>query len=253
MKGLVQVTSRKTSSTRMYFAALVIFLPATLLAQNFSCPAGQYDTMAYFAMSAQARNNEFMYGHPNSIYTEVYPNMDFAKSGYWFWLKSPSAHGFDVKTFDSQYVYMRSTERHWKNNTTFKRFVNDLPIAARCVRFGQPGPRIKVPDTTFQYYASCSPYKSKNIGTAVNDLDAPVLMNAGGNIGPVPTRVLHYQYDCDKNFRNCKDEEQFFLGNGYGPWQWKHFKNGKLKKSALINDVQKGIATQMLPCPESYK
>lgn len=253
MKRPVQSRPKKTFSARMYLAALVIFLPGTLLAQTFSCPAGQYDVMTYFAMAGQARNNQFMQGHPNSIYTEVYPNMDFATSGYWFWLKSPSAHGFDVKAFDSNYVYMRSTERHWTDNTSFKRFINELPIAARCVTFGQPGPRIKVADTRFQYYASCSPHKTKNIGTAVNDLDAPVLMDAGGSIGQVPTRVLHYQYDYDQNFGNCKDEEQFFLGNGYGLWQWKHYKNGKLKKTALMNDLQKGIAAQMLPCPESYK
>ena len=191
---------------------LIFILSGTLTAQSFSCPAGQYDVMAYFAMSAQARNNQFMHGHPNSIYTEVYPNMDFATSGYWFWLKSASAHGFDVKASDSKYVYMRSTERQWKNNTSFKRFVHDLPVAARCVKFGQPGPRIKVPDTRFRYYAGCSPYKAKNLGTAVNDLDAPVVMDAGGNIGQIPTRVLHYKYDCDQHFRNCKDEEQFFGG-----------------------------------------
>jgi hypothetical protein len=78
-------------------------------------------------------------------------------------------------------------------------------------------------------------------------------MDAGGNIGQIPTRVLHYQYDCDQNFGKCKDEEQFFLGNGYGLWQWKHYKKGKLKKTAVMNDIQNGIAAQMLPCPESYK
>ncbi|MDP9159657.1 MAG: hypothetical protein M3O09_05440 [Acidobacteriota bacterium] len=72
---------------------LIHLLSGTLAAQNFSCPAGQYDVMTYFAMTGQARNNQFAHGRPNSIYTEVYPNMDFATSGYWFWLKSPSAHG----------------------------------------------------------------------------------------------------------------------------------------------------------------
>ncbi|MDP9159401.1 MAG: hypothetical protein M3O09_04130, partial [Acidobacteriota bacterium] len=204
MRRLVQVISRNTFSPRMFLAALVIFLPGTMLAQNFSCPVGKFDMMAYFVMNVQARNNQFMSGHPNSIFTEVYPNRDFATSGYWLWLKSPSAHGFDVKTFDSKYVYMRSTELHWTDNTSFKRFVNDLPIAARCVSFGQPGPKIKVPQTTFKFYSSCTPYKSKNLGTVVNDLDAPKLMNAGGNLGKVSTRVLHYHFGCDSSFGNCR-------------------------------------------------
>lgn len=54
-------------------------------------------------------------------------------------------------------------------------------------------------------------------------------------------RVLHYRFDCDRSFWNCQDEEQFFLGNGYGLWQWKHYKNGVLKKSALINNLQQGL------------
>ena len=75
----------------------------------------------------------FMSGKPNPLYTEVFPSEDFAAAGYWFWLKSPKAHGFDVKAFDPDHIYMRSTELQWEDNRTFKRFVHDLPIAARCV------------------------------------------------------------------------------------------------------------------------
>ena len=74
-----------------------------------------------------------MSGKPNPLYTEVFPSEDFAAAGYWFWLKSPKAHGFDVKAFDPDHIYMRSTELQWEDNRTFKRFVHDLPIAARCV------------------------------------------------------------------------------------------------------------------------
>jgi hypothetical protein len=223
--------------------ALALFVSGTAVAQDFSCPNGQVDVMKYFVLSQSERGNYFLGGSPNPIYTEVYPDHDFAPLGYWF----------DVKAFDSSYVYMRSTELVWGDNTTFKRFLHDLPISARCVTSGKPGPRVVVSDTTFKYYASCTSYKSSTLGTAVNDLDAPILMNAGGNLGQVWTRVLHYHYDCDKTFGNCKDEEQFFLGNGYGLWQWKHYKNGILEKSALINTKQQGITTETLPCSESYK
>lgn len=209
--------------------------------------------MKYFAMSKQSRQTQFMNGLPNPIYTEMFPDQDFAASGYWFWLKSQNAHGFDVKAFDPTYVYIRSTELTWTDNTTFKRFVKDLPIAARCVAAGTPGPEIQVPNTSFQYFSSCSPYKSSKLGTAVNDLDAPVVMDTGGNLGQLPTRVLHYRYNCDANYQNCGDEEQFFLGNGYGLWQWKHYQNGVLVKSTLINNITSGTATGTLPCPQSYQ
>ncbi|HVO61562.1 MAG TPA: hypothetical protein VMT53_11540 [Terriglobales bacterium] len=231
----------------------VFSLASSSLAQTFSCPAGQIDVMKYFVMDQQRRPNLFMSGSPNPIYTEVYPNHDFAASGYWFWLKSPSAHGFDVKAFDKNYVYMRSTELQWTNNSTFKRFAHDLPIAARCVPGGRPGPTIKVANTTFHYYQSCSEYKSSNLGTAVNKLDAPVLMNAGGNIGHVWTRVLHYHYDCNSNYQSCSDEEQFFLGNGYGLWQWRHYQHGSLAGSAVMNNLKSGVVADTLACRNSYQ
>ena len=222
-------------------------------AQSFSCPSGQTDVMQYFVMSEQNRNTQFMNGSQNPIYTEVFPEEDFAASGYWFWLKSSSAHGFDVKAFDQNYAYMRSTELTWTDNTTFKRFINDLPIAARCVDPNAAGPEIQVPTTSFQYFSSCSAYKSSNLGTARNDLDAPILMDTGGNIGQVSTRVLHYRYNCDSGFQNCVNEGQFFLASGYGLWQWKHYQNGALVNSTLTNHIQTGAPSGTLPCPQSYQ
>jgi len=65
--------------------------------------------------------------------------------------------------------------------------------------------------------------------------------------------VLHYDYNCNRDFKDCRDEEQFFLANGYGLWQWKHFSKGSLVKTSLINDLKTGRATEGLPCPESYR
>jgi hypothetical protein len=221
--------------------------------QNFSCPVGQEDVMQYFALDKQDRETQFMNGQPNPLYTQVFPDQDFAPTGYWFWLKSANAHGFDVKSFDQNYVYLRSTELDWNDSTTFKRFVHDLPVAARCVTNNQPGPQIQVPDTSFQYFSSCGPYKSSHLGTSVNDLDAPMSMDTGGNIGRVMTRVLHYRYNCDSAFQNCIDEEQSFLAQGYGRWQWKYYHNGAFVKSTMINNLADGAPTASLPCPESYE
>lgn len=209
--------------------------------------------MQYFAMDMQNRATQFMNGQPNPIYTQVFPNEDFAATGYWFWLKSASAHGFDVKAFDPNYIYIRSTELTWTDNTTFKRFDQDLPIAARCVAPDAAGPEIQVTTTNFQYFASCASYKSSQLESSVNDLDAPVLMDTGGNIGQVLTRVLHYRYNCDTNFQNCVNEEQFFLAQGYGQWQWKHYQNGTLVNSTLINDIEPGTPSGTLPCANSYQ
>jgi hypothetical protein len=219
----------------------------------FSCPAGTTDVMKYFAMEKSKRKQQFMHGAANSIYTQVFPDEDFAQQGHWFWLKSAAGNGFDVKAFDSEHVYMRATELTWTDSSTFKRFVNDLPIAERCVPEGKAGVEIKVWDTRFQYYASCRAYKTSDLGTAVNTLDAPALMNVGGNVGQVWTRVLHYRYNCGTNFKNCSDEEQFYLANGYGIWQWKHYRGGALVKTTLENDLQNGEGSGGLPCKTAYE
>lgn len=229
----------------------IVFSPA-LLAQTFSCPSGQIDVMKYFVMAQTYRETEYMSGSKNPLYTKVFPDQDFAETGYWFWLKSATANGFDVKAFDNNYVYMRATELVWTNNTTFKRFVNDLPISARCVPESGPGPEIKVSNTSYQYYSSCTAYKESNLGTAVNDLDAPVLMNAGGNMGQVWTRVLRYNYNCNADFQKCTDQEQFYLANGYGEWQWRHYKNGSMVSSTVMNNIEPGTTNATLPCANSY-
>ena len=181
------------------------------------------------------------------------PQRGLCSSGLLVLAKKLEAHGFDVKAFDPDHIYMRSTELKWEDNRTFKRFVHDLPIAARCVTEGEPGPEIKVADTAFQYFSSCRAYKTSTVGTAVNNLDAPLQMDAGGNVGQVWTRVLHYHYNCNKSFQNCKDEEQFYLANGYGLWQWKHYRSGSLIKSALMNNMESGRVAATLPCSDSYQ
>ena len=236
-----------------YFVVCFFLLSGILLAQDFSCPAGETDVMKYFVMSKDLRANQFLSGSSNPIYTRVFPDQDFADLGYWFWLKSPQGNGFDVKAFNENYVFMRSTELVWTDKKTFKRFVHDLPIAARCAPEGKPGREVKVLDTTYQYYSACQPYKQSQLGTAVNNLDAPVLMETGGNIGQVWTRVLHYHYNCNKDFQQCADEEQFYLANGYGEWQWKHYKNGVLVNSTLVNNIVPGTTEATLPCVQSYE
>lgn len=235
---------------------VAILTPPFARAQDsatFSCPMGKSDMMKYFVMAEPVRTAQFMHGSANSIYTEVFPDKDFAEKGYWFWLKSPKARGFDVKAFDQEHVYMQSTELKWTNNTTFKRFVNDLPIAERCVPEGKPGETIKVTDTQFDYYESCKSYKSSHLGTAVNTLDAPVMADIGGNVGQQWTRVMHYRYNCDSNFANCADEGQFYLANGFGLWKWKHFRNGSLVKTTLMNDLERGKVSESLPCKDAYQ
>lgn len=178
--------------------------------------------MKYFALE-QLASGYVVYGcrqHQcaQSIYSEVFPDEDFATSGYWFWLKNQSGTGFDVKAFDKNYVYARSTEWNWTQGQ-FKRFVQDMPLAARCVASGEPGPEVKVQNTQFKYYANL-----RGLATRVRLAPLSTTLTShykwtSGNVGVQWVRVLHYHYNCDSKYQNCTDEEQFYLANGYGLWQ----------------------------------
>jgi hypothetical protein len=219
----------------------------------FFCPAGQEDTMQYFVMRKDLREDHYLSGEANPSYTKIFPDVDFAPTGYWFWLKSSEAHGFDIKAFDEKYVYIRGTELNWKDNTTFKRKEQDAPLTTRCVPENGASPELRVSNSRFSFYASCKPYKTSSLGTILNNLDAPEMMNAGGDIGQVLTRVLHYRFNCDKHFENCKDEEQSFLGKGYGRWKWVHLKHGEVVKTTIVNHISKGTARAIPPCANASK
>jgi hypothetical protein len=219
----------------------------------FSCPAGQEDAMQYFVMRKDLRENHYLSGEANPSYTKIFPDADFAPSGYWFWLKSSDAHGFDIKAFDEKYIYIRGTELDWKDNTTFKRKEQDTPLSTRCVPVNGASPVQRVSNARFSFYANCKSYKSSSLGTILNDLDAPEMMDAGGDIGQVLTRVLHYRFNCDKRFENCKDEEQSFLGKGYGRWKWVHLKRGEVVKTTVVNHISKGTAHAIPPCENAFK
>jgi hypothetical protein len=219
----------------------------------FSCPAGQEDAMRYFIMRKDLRENHYLSGDANPSYNRIFPDLDFAPFGYWFWLKSSEAHGFDIKTFDENYIYIRATELNWKDNTTFKRKEQDTPLTTRCVPVNGASPVLHVSNARFSFYANCKPYKTSSLGTIVNNLDAPEMMDAGGDIGQVLTRVLHYRFNCDKHFEGCKDEEQSFLGNGFGRWKWVHLKYGEVVKTTVVNHISKGTAHAIPPCENAYK
>ena len=219
----------------------------------FSCPAGEEDAMQYFVMRKDLREDHYLSGETNPSYTKIFPDVDFAPSGYWFWLKSPEAHGFDIKAFDEKYVYIRGTELEWKDNRTFKRKEQDNALSTRCVPVNGASPTQRVSNARFNFYENCKPYKSSTLGTIVDDLDAPEMMDAGGDIGEVSTRVLHYRFNCDKHFENCKDEEQSFLGKGYGRWKWVHLKYGEVVKTTVVNHISKGTAYAIPPCESAYK
>src|SRR5215469_18886275 len=107
-----------------------------------TCPTGFEDMMNYFTMAYPNRLANYMGpGNANPIYTSITPDLGlgFATTGIFLWVKNSAGFPWDIKVFDSNYIYDRATELSWTDPTTFKRFNLDLPMSKRCVPINQGG------------------------------------------------------------------------------------------------------------------
>ncbi len=239
----------------------VAFCTPFCVAQNQSCPVGTEDMMNYFTMGYPNRlTNNMGPGTANPIFTNVVPDLgeNFATSGYFLWTKSPAGYPWDVKTFDQQFIYDRTTELSWTDPTTFKGFDIDLPMSTRCVPL-QSAVVIKIPsaNTNYTSYANCLPTLTQNLGYVLNRISVPNLVNTGGNLGTIQTRFFTYRYSCDLKYQNCLYQEVFSLGYQMGLYDWRYYQNKsgifKMVARSKINQFSSGSATPYLPCVSSYQ
>jgi hypothetical protein len=216
----------------------------------------------YFLMGYPDRVDHYMGpGNANPIYSSINPDLqgDFAAQGYFVWVKGANGYPWDIKTFDADYIYDRSTELIWSDPTSFKRFKQDLPISPRCVSVKTGAPQIKIPSSasTYRFYSNCAPYKAKNLKYVLNSITKSSVVNAGGNLGQIRARQFRYQYGCDSSYSNCTDLEVFSLGYEIGLYHWRHYvaQNGSwvLQRESVINNFSAGQTTADLPCGMSYQ
>jgi len=243
--------------------ALLLCTCVPALSQSFACPRRTEDMLNYFVMSYPSRVDQHMApGNANPVYSSIVPdyaNNSYTTNGYFIWTKSPSGYPWDVKTFDANYIYDRSTELNWNDPTSFKRFNYDLAMSQRCVRTDQPGMTLKIPasNTQYQSYAQCAPTQTQPLGNVVNSISAPSVVNVG-NVGPIKTRYFTYRYSCNQYYANCQFMEIYSLGLGIGLYDWKYYVANTtgtfvLQQESVINNRQGGQTTPALPCTNSYQ
>ncbi len=242
--------------------ALVVCLAVPVYSQEFSCAQGTEDMLNYFVMGSPKRTDHYMGpGNANPVYSYINPDdgSSFATAGYFLWMKGSGGFPWDIKAFDSNYVYDRTTEYHWTDPYSFKRWSIDLPISQRCVPVKKPGADIKVPASkpNYTFYLSCTAQQTQNLGYVWNSITKPLPVNTNGSLGTVSTRYFKYRYGCDSGYANCTDMEVYSLGYQVGLFDWKHYvnQNGSfiLVQEAVINSFDVGQTTPDLPCPNSYQ
>ena len=213
-----------------------------------TCPAGTYDMLNWMTLAPNLRANYHMAGNANPLYTTMAP-------GKFYWTKGANGTPWDIQLFDNRYIYLWITELNWNNPQTFKKFAynTNMPLVPRCAKAGFPGSTITVPDTSYQTYSDCTHYTTQDLLKAVNEVWGPYYVSLGGML-PSHLKVLvaSYRYNCDNNYSNCGDKEEYYLAQSYGLVQWAHYTlaNGsyQMQQQTIFNQLVAGGTTPYFPC-----
>ena len=221
---------------------------------TISCPAGTYDMLDWMTLDSDLRNTYHMEGTSNPLYTILTPG-----SGKFYWVKGGLGYPWDIQLYDSNYIYLWVTEMSWTVPQSYKKFTNNtnLPLVPRCATAGTPGSTIKVSNTNYDLHTNCSQSCSVTLGlqTSINQLWGPYSYSFGGDLpANLKTLMISYRYNCDTNYANCGDKEEYYLTQKYGLVQWVHYIRipatgayAQLQKT-IFNKLVVGVVTPDFPC-----
>lgn len=64
--------------------------------------------------------------------------------------------------------------------------------------------------------------------------------------------MASYRYNCDTNYGNCGDKEEYYLAQKYGLVQWVHYSLSSgsyvMKQKTVFNQLKSGGTTPVFPC-----
>ena len=233
---------------------MMILICATLARAETTipCSAGTYDMLDWMTLDSDLRATYHLEGASNPLYTVM-------QSDKFYWVKGGLGYPWDIQLYDSKYIYLWITELSWTVPQSYKKFTDNtnLPLVPRCATAGSPGSAIKVANTRYDLHTNCSQSCSVTLGlqNALNEVWGPYSYSFGGSLpANLKTLVISYRYNCNANYANCGDKEEYYLTQRYGLVQWIHYiripatgKNVQLQKS-VFNKLVVGVTTPYFPC-----
>ena len=227
------------------------FSPGTTPAHaesTISCPSGTYDMLDWMTMDSDLRLSQHLNGTANPLYTSM-------QSGKFYWTKGGTGSPWDIQLYDNNYIYLWITEYAWNYPNTYKKFSNNynMPLTRRCASGGFPGSAIKVSNTSYDIHTSCNGYTTHNLQHAINEVWGPYNTSFGGSLpSNMPILVVSYRYNCDSNYGNCADKEEYYLSKRYGLVQWVHYtlKSGSYQQQqkSVFNQLRSGTTSPKFVC-----
>ncbi len=256
-KSIRQFAARNAATwTAIFILKIALLIAAVSYASpanaetTINCPAGTYDMLDWMTLDSDLRATYHLEGSSNRLYTVMQP-------GKFFWIKGALGYPWDIQLYDNSNVYLWITELAWNVPDSYKKFTNNnnLPLTARCASAGFPGTTVRASNTNYDLHTNCSQSCSVTLGlqTSINEVWGPYYLSLGGTLpGNLKTLVVSYRYNCDANYQNCRDKEEYYVTQRYGLVQWIHyvFANGsyaQLQKS-IFNTLVPGVVKPYFPC-----
>jgi hypothetical protein len=202
----------------------------------------------WMTLDSNLRSSYHLSGNANPLYTNM-------GSGKFYWTKGANGTPWDIQLYDNNYIYLWITELNWNNPQTFKKFAGNtnMPLVPRCAKAGFPGSAIRVPNTSYQTYSDCTHYITQNLKQGINQVWGPYWISLGGALpSKLEVLVASYRYNCDVNYANCNDKEEYYLAQKYGLVQWVHYSlvSGayQIQQKTVFNQLTSGTTTPNFPC-----
>lgn len=244
----MKLSSVALAAAMLLCAMLLATAPIAQAETTTICPSGTYDMLDWMTMDSDLRSTKHLTGTANPLFSSLFP-------GKFYWVKGNKGYPWDIQLYDDKFIYLWITEYAWNSPNTFKKFSNNknMPLALRCAKAGFPGSTIKVSNTSYDINTDCNISTRHNLKKAVNQVWGPYNLSFGGNLPKdIPTLVVTYRYNCNLNYDNCGDKEEYYLSKRYGLLQWVHYNlikgSYQQQQKSVFNQITAGTATPRFQC-----
>jgi len=155
-------------------------------------------------------------------------------------VKSQQGWPVEIKPYDSQWIYDRTTENGWTSPNDFKQF---NPMLAMCPRFWDGVSRGPMHDSSpFEFWQNCVKVKTSDYGKIKYEIGGPYSIDFRGDVGETDSIIL--RFFGNGNNSGYPDLEELYLTLKAGWMKWAHYKlkNGvyEIDAATLHNKIVAG-------------